>query len=136
MTAMRVTGICLRCRKAAGRAIRRPAKWQVSVCALGNSVIYNLSRFIEVLVPYYRWNEELGKAERWFSEITGYSYKYFVQEHHLELLVVAFWLLTVAGLVLICWDWSKFRRLRERCRKWWGRGWKEWKNHSGKKEVE
>lgn len=118
-TARKVAGICV-----------------AAVCALGNSVIYILSRFIEVLVPYYRWNEELGKAERWFGEITGYSYKYFVQEHHLELLVAAFWLLTVAGLVLICWDWSKFRRLRERCRKWWGRGWKEWKNRSGKKEAE
>lgn len=118
-TARKVAGICV-----------------AVVGALGNSVVYILSRFIEVLVPYYLWNEELGKAEQWFGEKTGYSYKYFIQEHHLELLVAAFWLLTVVGLVLLCWDWSKFRQLRERCRKWWDRSWKEWKTRSGKKEAE
>ena len=65
---------------------------------MGNFVIYILSRFIEVLVPHITY-ENGQKVYHWRSNLTGHSYKYFVQEYDLEFLTVLFWILFVLGLV-------------------------------------
>jgi len=44
-------------------------------------------------------------------ELTGYSYKYFIQEHNLEFLVAVFWALVVAGLLVAFVPRDKFLTL-------------------------
>lgn len=65
---------------------------------MGNFVVYVLSRFIEVMVPHITY-ENGQKMYHWRSDLTGHSYKYFVQEYDLELLTVLFLILLVLGLV-------------------------------------
>lgn len=67
---------------------------------LGNFIIYLLSRFIPVMVPHITY-ENGEKWYHWSSQLTGYSYKYFVSQHNLEFLTVLFWLLTLAGLAVV-----------------------------------
>lgn len=56
---------------------------------MGNFVVYVLSRFVEVMVPYTTY-ENGRKMHHYRSDITGHNYKYFVQEYDLELLTVLF----------------------------------------------
>ena len=87
----------------------------VALCAailglFGNFVFYLLSRFIEVRVPHITY--ENGK--KWYtysSGLTGYSYKYFIQEHNLELLTAFLWLLTIAGLLIAFLNKEKLQSL-------------------------
>lgn len=65
---------------------------------MGNFVVYVLSRFIEVMVPHITY-ENGQKMYHWRSDLTGHSYKYFVQTYDLEFLTVLFWILLVLGLV-------------------------------------
>ena len=84
-------------------AANRKIKMIIGLCVsafglLGNFVLYILSRFIEVRIP----NITYENGEKWYtfsSGITGYSYKYFVQEHNLELLITIFWILVIIGFV-------------------------------------
>ena len=89
-----------------------------------NLVIYVLSRFIEVMVPHV--THENG--ETWYtysSSITARSYKYFVQEYKLELLVALFWILTAAGLVIAFVPKEKLARTAEKLQGLWKRMQKE-----------
>ena len=89
-----------------------------------NLVIYVLSRFIEVMVPHV--THENG--ETWYtysSSITARSYKYFVQEYKLELLVALFWILTAAGLVIAFVPKEKLARTAEKIKGLWKRMQKE-----------
>lgn len=77
----------------------------VAVCIaglgmLGNFVIYIISRMVPVHVPVVIW-ENGKRMYHWSSDHTDYSYRYFVQEHNLELLTALFWLLVVAGLAMV-----------------------------------
>ena len=65
---------------------------------MGNFIVYVLSRFIEVMVPHITY-ENGQKMYHWRSNLTGHSYKYFIQEYDLEFLTVLFWILFVLGLV-------------------------------------
>lgn len=65
----------------------------------GNLTFYVLSRFIPVLVPFITYDDAGKKWYHWSSDHTGYSYRYFIQEHHLEGLTALLWLLVVLGLV-------------------------------------
>ena len=66
----------------------------------GNLTFYVLSRFIPVLVPFITYDDAGKKWYHWSSDHTGYSYRYFIQEHHLEGLTALLWLLVVLGLVV------------------------------------
>ena len=66
---------------------------------IGNFVIYILSRFIKVVIPYITY-EDGQKWYHWSGDHKGYHYKYFIQEYNLELLTVFFWVLVIAGLVV------------------------------------
>ncbi len=67
---------------------------------VGNFVIYVMSRFVEVMVPYITY--ENGKRwYNWSSGLTGHSYKYFIWEYNLEFLVALFWTLAVVGIAII-----------------------------------
>lgn len=65
----------------------------------GNLTFYVMSRFIPVLVPFITYDDAGQKWYHWSSDHTGYSYRYFIQEHHLEGLTALLWLLVVLGLV-------------------------------------
>lgn len=65
---------------------------------IGNFTVYVLSRSIEVMVPHINY-ENGHKMYHWRSNLTGHSYKYFIQEYDLEFLTVLFWILLVLGLV-------------------------------------
>lgn len=75
---------------------------------MGNFVIYLLSRWIEVMVPYIRY-ENGNKMYHWSSELTGHSYRYFIQEYDLELLTVLFWGLFLVGLLYLVINCNKIK---------------------------
>lgn len=85
---------------AGGRTARRwlPAA-AVGAGGLGNGVIYLLSRAIKVPVPLRTPGPD-GKIWYTWNGYEDHSFRYFVQEYDLELLVNLFWLLLAAGLVL------------------------------------
>lgn len=64
---------------------------------IGNFVIYILSRFVKVPISNITYNNAGEKIYVW-DGATGYSYQYFIQEHHLLFLVILFWLLVVTGI--------------------------------------
>ncbi len=72
----------------------------------GNFIIYIISRFVEVMVPHITY-ENGEKVYNWSSERTGYSYKYFVQEHDLEFLTILFWGLVLFGIIYILFNTDK-----------------------------
>lgn len=90
----------------------------ISICAAlfgaaGNFTIYVLSRFIEVMVPVVTRNGD-NVTYTWRSDITGFSYKYFVQHHNLEPLVIALWIITIIGLVIAFVPKEKLEGLKTR----------------------
>lgn len=66
----------------------------------GIFVIYILSRFIEVMIPHITYDNFGNKWYNWNSDLKGYSYKYFIQEFHLEFLIVLFCLLAAVGVFI------------------------------------
>lgn len=85
--------------------------------ALGNLAIYIASRFVEVMVPWITYDEAGQAWYHWNAGHVGRSYKYFVQEYHLEGLAVLLWSLTAAGLLLAFINRKKLQaalRLKER----------------------
>lgn len=75
----------------------------------GNLTFYVMSRFIQVLVPFITYDDTGEKWYHWSSDHTGYSYRYFIQEHHLEGLTALLWLLVVLGLVMAFTDHQALR---------------------------
>ncbi len=71
-----------------------------AVGGMGNFIIYVLSRIFKVMVPRTTYDKSGQKWFYWSSGIRGYSYKYFIQEHSLELLTAVFWLMVIAGLII------------------------------------
>lgn len=67
---------------------------------MGNLVIYILSRFTQVTVPYITYDDAGKKWYNWSSDVMGYSYKYFVEQFNLEFLVFLFWLLAAVGMFI------------------------------------
>ncbi len=65
---------------------------------LGNFVVYVLSRFIEVSVPHKVHDYENDMYTWHYYD--DYNYKYFVEEHGLELLTFIFWLMLIVGLFI------------------------------------
>ena len=65
---------------------------------IGNFVIYVLSRFIEVAVPYKFYKSETDSY--WWTTRDDYSYRYFIEEYHLELLTVMFFTMLIIGLFI------------------------------------
>lgn len=78
--------------------LKRIAAFVVCAAGLsGNLVLYILSRFNKVMVPHV--TQQNGKTYYlWKENLTGYSYKYFIQTYNLEFLTGLFWLLTAVGL--------------------------------------
>ena len=75
----------------------------ISLCVAGfgfagNFVIYVISRFVEVSVPFRYYDY---KADTYYiTSRSDYSYRYFIEEYHLELLTVMFWLMLIVGLFI------------------------------------
>lgn len=86
-------------------AARNKIKNVIALCVaifglIGNFIVYVLSRFIEVMVPYITYKDG-EKWYHWRNNLKGHSYKYFVQEYDLELLTVFFGALFISGLIII-----------------------------------
>lgn len=65
----------------------------------GNFIIYLCSRWVEVMVPHISYRD----GSTWYtysSELTGRSYRYFIQEYELEFLTLLFWSMFLGGLFL------------------------------------
>lgn len=88
---------------------------------LGNFILYLFSRAIAVMVPRISYDAAGEKWYHWSSEQTGHSFKYFIAEYDLELLVSLLCLLIAAGLVLLFWQplkkWTDQLRRAIRSRK-------------------
>lgn len=85
----------------------------VSACALGLLgifILYLLSRFVEVMVPHITYKNG-EKIYTWRSDLTGHSYKYFIQEYDLELLVILLFGLVVFGFVSLLASQNKLKTL-------------------------
>ncbi len=65
---------------------------------LGNFIIYVISRFVVVNIPYKEYN--YATDSYWYTWGDGYSYRYFIEEYHLELLTIMFWLMLITGLFI------------------------------------
>lgn len=83
---------------------RNTVKKIVALCAsafglFGNFVIYILSRFIEVKIWYITYDMDGNKRYN-YGNLTGHSYKYFIQTYDLEFLTAIFWILFAAGLIV------------------------------------
>lgn len=67
---------------------------------LGNFIFYVLSRFFKVMIPnVIRNGDEV--SYHWSSDVTGYSYRYFIQTHKLEVLTIIFAILFFAGIIIL-----------------------------------
>ncbi len=89
-------------------------KQMIALCVsalgfLGNALIYLLSRMIRVPVPkiYY---ENGTKMYEWNAARTGYSYIYFIQAHHLEVIAILCGVLFIAGLVYLILHTKGFKK--------------------------
>nr|MBQ4317947.1 helix-turn-helix transcriptional regulator [Clostridia bacterium] len=76
------------------------AFWVAVLGFLGNFVIYVLSRFIKVHVPFVTIDNG-QKMWHWSSDHMGYSYRYFIGEHNLHLIAAISGLLFIAGLIAL-----------------------------------
>lgn len=63
-----------------------------------NFVVYIMSRFIEVPVPYY-YIENNQKMVEWSGDRVGQSYTYFIEQYDLELIIVLGWIAVIGGII-------------------------------------
>lgn len=68
----------------------------------GNVIIYIASRFVEVMIPRKVWSTDHSTWQYWWnSNVTGHSWRFFVQKYDLEWIVAALTILLIVGLVLL-----------------------------------
>ena len=84
-------------------AANNKLKKVVGICVgsfglLGNFILYIISRFIKVMIPHPVYDNGKISFYEFSSQFTGYSFKYFVKEHNLELLVTGFFVLVIVGI--------------------------------------
>lgn len=75
----------------------------ISLCVagfgfLGNFIIYVISRFVAVNIPYKEYNHATDSY--WYTWGDGYSYRYFIEEYNLELLTLMFFSMLIIGLFI------------------------------------
>ena len=76
----------------------------------GNVIIYIASRFVEVMIPHRVWSTDHSTWQYWWdSNVTGHSWKFFVQKYDLEWIVTALTILLIVGLVLLMREKKKQR---------------------------
>ena len=84
-----------------------------AVGLLGNFAIYLLSRAIEVMIPMVTYQD----GEKWYTwrtDLTGRSYRYFIQEYELTVLVAVLWALVIAAIALLLLNRETIEGLRRR----------------------
>ena len=86
--------------------------------ALANLVLYIVSRFVKVPVPHVY--EQGGQLVQEWLDYEGISWKYFVAHYSLELLLVLFSLLILAGGLILLYDtpwgqklWKRLKSLKK-----------------------
>lgn len=83
--------------------------------ACGVFVLYLLSRFIEVMVPHITYQNG-EKLYTWRSDLTGHSYRYFIQEYDLELLAALLYGLLLVGVACMLWENERVRNGVLKCK--------------------
>lgn len=75
------------------------ACWIAAIGLGAQFIVYLVSRFVQVPAPFVYWKD----GERWTTwdgELRT-SYKYFIQEYDLKLLVCLFWMMALAGIIYL-----------------------------------
>lgn len=67
---------------------------------LSNFIIYIISRAVKVMIPIEITTPTGESWQTWDPTHTGYNYRFFIQEYNLEFLIILFWLLVIAGLLV------------------------------------
>lgn len=82
------------------RDIKKVVACWISAVGLGAQfIIYLVSRFVQVPAPYVYWKD--GKQWTGYDGQLRTSYKYFIREYDLKLIVYLFWLMALAGIVYL-----------------------------------
>lgn len=76
---------------------------------LGNLVLFIMSRFATVPIPFY-YIENGQKMVQWSGDRVGHSYRYFLEFHDMQLLGVLFWVITIAGLIWLLFAFGMFKK--------------------------
>ena len=71
-----------------------------AIGAIGNLILYILSRFFEVMVPanHGQWIGDIWTSNTYTKDR---DYWYFIQEYELETLAAALWIMLAAGIFLL-----------------------------------
>lgn len=88
-----------------------------SIGLLCNLVVYILSRIVEVMIPIINYTESGTKQYTWSSDFKGHSFKFFIREYDLELLITLFCLLVFAGIIINLIDNVKIKSIFKKLKK-------------------
>ena len=73
---------------------------------------YLISRFVPVMTPIRVYNDRQWQ-NHWNPNHVDINYIYFIKEYKLQLLLVLFGLMILAGIVLVLWDKNLNRRFKK-----------------------
>lgn len=73
-----------------------------------NFVIYIVSRFVEVPIPY-SYIQNGHRVFEWNSNQVAHSYRYFVEHYDLEFLMIISWIAVIVGIILLLFSMGVFK---------------------------
>lgn len=82
---------------------------------LGNLIIYIISRCVKVNAPVRYYDENTHRFMYLYDNVPRINYEYFVEEYHLQMLLVLLWILTLIGLCFVLWNIPAVRQWVKKC---------------------
>lgn len=76
-----------------------------------NFVIYIVSRFVEVPIPYSSIQNG-HRVFEWNSNQVAHSFRYFVEHYDLQFLMILSWIAVVVGIIWLLFSMGVFRKKR------------------------
>lgn len=76
-----------------------------------NFVIYIVSRFVEVPIPY-SYIQNGHRVFEWDSNHVAHSFRYFVEYYDLQFLMILSWIAVVVGIIWLSFSMGVFRKKR------------------------
>lgn len=90
-------------------------KVKATVCMsfglIANFVIYIVSRFVEVPIPYSSIQNG-HRVFEWNSNQVAHSFRYFVEHYDLQFLMILSWIAVVVGIIWLLFSMGVFRKKR------------------------
>lgn len=83
----------------------------MSLGLIVNFVIYIVSRFVEVPIPYSYIQNGHRVVERSSARV-AHSYRYFVERYDLQFLMILSWIAVVVGIIWLLFSMGVFRKKR------------------------